>query len=178
MSGLIAAAITVTLVLARKDKNREIRERQAAEVRMRLDAHMNLWRGLRQMEGLAMKMPDRPLSGERHVLLADDFRWLRDVLRNESLMLASEIHDEYVEFLKKTVEECILWCWLIMSTQVLTYTAEHLATYTGQISPRYSRSPRTNGRNTRTNTAVLAESIRTPADQNVLALVVGVGPSP
>ena len=87
--------------MARKDKNREICERQAAKAKVLRDAHMNLWRGLRQMEGLATKIPHRPMSGERHVLLGDDFGWLRDVLRNESLMLASEIHDEYVEFLKK-----------------------------------------------------------------------------
>lgn len=109
MSALIvAAAITFasmfTLMLTRNDRHRERREHQAAEVKMLLDAHMNLWRGLRQMEAHATGLPKRQLPGDSHALLADDFRWLRDVLRNESLMLAPEIHDEYFEFLKKPLK--------------------------------------------------------------------------
>lgn len=103
-ASIVAAAIIFasmfTLKLARNDKNRERRERQAAEVKILLDAHMNLWRGLQQMEAHAASMHYGQLP-DSHALYVEDFRWLRDVLRNESLMLAPEIHAEYVEFLKR-----------------------------------------------------------------------------
>ncbi len=107
MSASIAIAIITTLVLARKDKKRECRERQATEVKMLLDAHMNLWSGLRQMEAHAAGIPDRNKQSGSHALLVDDFKWLRDVLRNESLMLAPEIHDEYVKFLKEPLKQAM-----------------------------------------------------------------------
>ena len=104
---IILASVS-TLVLTMINKHRERRERQAAEVKMLLDAHMNLWRGLRQMEAHAAGLPNRGLpDGRKHALLADDFKWLRNVLRNEALMLAPEIHEEYSEFLKKGLKPAL-----------------------------------------------------------------------
>ena len=105
LSSLIVATAIIfasmfTLALTSVDKHLERRKRQAAEVKMLLDAHMNLWRGLRQMEAHAAAMHYGQLP-HSHVLYMKDREWLRDLLRNKSPMLAPEIHDEYVEFLKR-----------------------------------------------------------------------------
>ena len=103
VAGAITFATASTLTLTMINKRRERRERRAAEVKMLLDAHRNLWRGLRQMETYATELRNRyPQDG--HALLADDFKWLRDTLRNEALMLSDEIHEEYWEFLKKELK--------------------------------------------------------------------------